>query len=211
MKNKKIYLYIFVILLLESNLSILSFSNNIFDKLNNEKNNSNLSKIIGDIVRKTAYYHLFHRKIFNIEEKYIHPLLKERVGVFITITKDNFTVGCWGSITPNENNIKEEIIHNTIKALSKDYRFTPINKLEFPEIRIYVSIVGKIEQIDSISKLNPYNYGIMIKRGKKTGVLLPKEVMNIKQQISECKRKANIKEGEEFLIYRFQTIVFGPY
>ena len=136
--------------------------------------------------------------------------MKLRAGVFVTIGKDNKTRGCWGTIDPTTGNISEEIIENTVKAISYDYRFNPVKKYELPDIKFFISIIGELEPIETIREFKPSIHGLFVISGDKNGVVLPGEVKTAQWGLQQCINKAGIKKGRNFRMFRFRTVVFKP-
>lgn len=140
---------------------------------------------------------------------YSHPRLSQPAGTFVTITKDGHTRGCWGNVHPQSATLAEEIITNTRKALVADYRFAPVNPSEYPELKFYVSLVGRLEPLGNPEQLHPWQEGLLVTNGRRGGVLLPGEAKTSRWAIAECCRKAGIK-SRGALMYRFRTTVYGP-
>ena len=76
-------------------------------------------------------------------------------------------------VQPTKENIAKEIITNAVTAAIDDPRFPPMQLNELKNLQISVDILEKPEPISSIKKLNPEKYGIIVKSGLKTGLLLP--------------------------------------
>ncbi len=134
--------------------------------------------------------------------------LEKKAGVFITIIKNNQLRGCIGTYLPTKENIAQEIIHNAIAAATQDYRFWPIQKQELPELSYTVYVLSKPEIIKSIKELNPKKYGIIVKNGPKSGLLLPdlEGIETVEKQILIACQKAEIEpDKEKILIYKFSV------
>ena len=71
-----------------------------------------------------------------------------------------------------------------------------------------VDVSYKTEPVDSINMLDPKKYGIIVKKGYKTGLLLPdlEGVDTVDEQIDIALRKAGISPFEDYKIERFQVI-----
>jgi len=137
----------------------------------------------------------------NILEEFI----KEKAGVFVSIKKKGKLRGCIGTIYPTKNSIVEEIISNAISSATKDPRFLPVREEELEFLTYSVDILSEPEKIEDISQLDPEKYGVIVKSGHKTGLLLPdlEGVDTPKMQVNIAKSKAGIFPDEEFEIYRF--------
>ncbi len=137
----------------------------------------------------------------NILEEFI----KEKAGVFVSIKKKGKLRGCIGTIYPTKNSIVEEIISNAISSATKDPRFLPVREEELEFLTYSVDILSEPEKIEDISQLDPEKYGVIVKSGHKTGLLLPdlEGVDTPKMQVNIAKNKAGIFPDEEFEIYCF--------
>lgn len=132
--------------------------------------------------------------------------LNRRAGVFITIENQKRLRGCLGTYLPTRKNIAEEIIHNAIAAATEDYRFSPIQKDELPELSYAVYILSEPELVGDIKSLDPQKYGIIVRASGKTGLLLPnlESVDTTEKQIAIACQKGGIDIGREnIIIYRF--------
>ncbi|MDF2633777.1 MAG: hypothetical protein K0R78_651 [Pelosinus sp.] len=133
--------------------------------------------------------------------------LKGRAGVFVSLKKQGQLRGCIGTFEPTRLNIASEIIYNAISAGTEDPRFWPVELEELVEITISVDILEAPELIDSVDKLDPQKYGVIVKRGRRSGLLLPmlEGVDTVDEQISIAKEKAGIGTEEETELYRFSV------
>jgi len=213
--RKKIVLFIGQKILIFSLLFIfISFTayatpDSAFAKFYLQRHNIEVQKEIQQLAYNTAKSYLIDKKVLKYT-KIKSPLLKLRTGIFVTITKDNRTRGCWGTIEPNNTDIASEIIDNTIKALVHDYRFKPVSTYELPYLNFFISIVGELRPVESIAEVNPSIHGLLVISGKHNGALLPKEAKTTGWQLKQCLNKAGIKKGESYRMFVFKTVVFGP-
>ena len=146
------------------------------------------------------------RKIIEPAKDLPKEFLARKAGVFVTIEKQKQLRGCIGTYLPTKKNIAQEIIYNAIAAAVEDYRFEPIQKQELPFLSYAVYILNKPELVEDIKKLDPKKYGIMVKSGAKSGLLLPdlEEIDTTEQQISIACEKGGINpDKEQIIIYRF--------
>ncbi len=140
-------------------------------------------------------------------EKKVTP----RRGVFVTIKKRDDLMGCVGSYLPTESNVFTETVSSAISA-AQDYRFKRVTVSDLPHLTYQVTVIGKLQKINSINKLDPNKYGIIIEDKKfRRGLLLPgiDEITNSRNQIIVACRKAGIKNRKEITVYRFKCITFS--
>lgn len=133
--------------------------------------------------------------------------LTGQAGVFVSLKKQGQLRGCIGTFEPTRMNIASEIIYNAISAGTEDPRFWPLELEELGDLTISVDILEAPQVIDNINKLDPEKYGVIVKRGRRSGLLLPmlEGVDTVAEQISIAREKAGINENEEVELYRFSV------
>ncbi|MCK4453775.1 AMMECR1 domain-containing protein [Candidatus Parcubacteria bacterium] len=189
------------------------------------------------LAKKAVENYIKERKTISPSKNLPEEFLTRKAGTFVTIEKDEnlrgaprderkrVLRGCIGTYLPTKENIAQEIIHNAIVAATEDYRFSPIQKQELPELSYTVYILNKPELIKSINELDPKKYGILVKSQSfssgsdvifepaprthfKSGLLLPDldGVDTSEKQISIACQKANINpQTEKIIIYKFKV------
>jgi len=118
----------------------------------------------------------------------------DRAGVFVSLHLRGRLRGCIGTFAPTTESIASEIIEMAISASTADPRFPPLTRNELDDLDISVDVLGKSEEIDSTSNLNPKVYGVIVKQGIRRGLLLPdiEGVDTVEDQIRIAKMKAGI-------------------
>jgi hypothetical protein len=156
-----------------------------------------------------------NKEITEVPAEFPKEFLRKKSGVFVTIEKlraeprgeqERTLRGCIGTYLPVFENIAEEIIHNAISAAVHDYRFGPIKKTELFHLSYTVSILNPPEKIQDISELDPKKFGVIVKSGGKSGLLLPdlEGVGTVMEQIAICCQKGGIYLKEDKIeIYKF--------
>ncbi|MDY6787176.1 MAG: AmmeMemoRadiSam system protein A [candidate division WOR-3 bacterium] len=99
-------------------------------------------------------------------------ILREEMGVFVTLKKNEDLRGCIGYIEGVEP-LYRAVITMAVKAGFHDPRFPPLSKDELNAVNIEISVMTPLRKIDSISKINVGEHGIYLKRGYASGLLLP--------------------------------------
>lgn len=134
-------------------------------------------------------------------------LLNRRAGAFVCLKLDGNLRGCVGTIQPTQGNLAEEIMTNAIQAATADPRFFPVIIDDVPRLQFSVDILEEPEQIQSKTQLDPKVYGVIVKRGYRTGLLLPDidGVDSADDQIAIAKQKAGIGPNESVELYRFRV------
>jgi AmmeMemoRadiSam system protein A len=132
----------------------------------------------------------------------------KRAGVFVSLHKGGQLRGCIGTISPTQENVAAEIIHNAISACAQDPRFLPVKANELADIECSVDVLGDAEDIASEDALDPQRYGVIVSQGHKRGLLLPAldGVDTVQKQVEIARRKAGIPAGERVALQRFEVI-----
>ncbi len=96
----------------------------------------------------------------------------EKGGAFVTIKKKGDLRGCIGYIDaalPLFETVKNAAIH----AAFNDLRFSPLQKNEWEDIDLEISILTPLKKIDDVLEIKIGIHGLYIKKGYNTGLLLP--------------------------------------
>ncbi len=132
----------------------------------------------------------------------------QRNGVFVSIKKEGRLRGCIGTIAPVRENIAQEIIENAVSAATRDPRFSPIEPHELSSLSISVDILFPPEDIKSRDELDVKEYGVIVSRGFRKGLLLPnlEGVDTVDYQISIALQKAGISPSQDYKMQRFKVM-----
>jgi AmmeMemoRadiSam system protein A/AmmeMemoRadiSam system protein B len=159
------------------------------------------------IARRSLETYIKTGKIIRAEKTLPNKLLKERAGVFVSLKKHGQLRGCIGTIAPTRESIAYEIIHNAISAGVRDPRFMPVQEDELDELVYSVDVLKEAETVKSIEYLDVKKYGVIVRSGQKTGLLLPnlEGVNSPKEQVEIALNKAGIRPDEDYTIERFEV------
>jgi AmmeMemoRadiSam system protein A len=126
-------------------------------------------------------------------------------GCFVSLKKRARLRGCMGTISPTQPTLEEEIISNALAAALRDPRFQPVRLEELDEILISLDLLSPLEAVAAPDLLDPRVFGLLVRAGKRTGVLLPDlpGVRSVEKQIEICREKAGIEPEEEIGMQRF--------
>lgn len=160
------------------------------------------------LARNTINEYIKSGYIIDIPKGLPEEMMTKRNGVFVSIKKQGQLRGCIGTINPTKDNIAKEIIENAISASTKDPRFSAISEDELNDLVISVDILFKAENIKSSDQLDVKNYGVIVRSGLKSGLLLPnlEGIDTVDEQITIAKKKANINEDEKCALQRFKVV-----
>jgi len=161
---------------------------------------------VPNLAKKTIEEYILHGRMYEIDQEISEELNKE-AGVFVTLKKNGDLRGCIGTIRPTQKNIAAEVQKNAISAAEHDPRFPAVSGDELNEIDYSVDIIGEMEKVDSKEELNPKKFGIMVKGGHQTGLLLPdlEGIDTIEKQINIARKKAGLSKDADIEIYRFEV------
>ncbi|HHW91829.1 MAG TPA: AmmeMemoRadiSam system protein A [Firmicutes bacterium] len=137
-----------------------------------------------------------------------HPLppgMERRAGAFVSLKKHGMLRGCIGTVEPTQDNLAAEIIANAVSAGVHDPRFHPVQADELSQLTYSVDVLSPAEPIAGVEELDPYRYGVIVKSGRRTGLLLPnlEGVTTAGEQVEIASQKAGIRPGEPVELYRF--------
>jgi AmmeMemoRadiSam system protein A len=131
--------------------------------------------------------------------------LQEKAAAFVCLKKQGGLRGCIGTFQPTREDLAEEIVSNAISAACRDPRFPPVSKDELDELDISVDVLSEPELVHDASQLDPHRYGVIVRRGNRTGLLLPdlEGVDSVEEQLEIARNKAGISPHEPIQLYRF--------
>ncbi|NLL17488.1 MAG: AmmeMemoRadiSam system protein A [Clostridia bacterium] len=140
----------------------------------------------------------------------LSPELPERAGAFVTLKQEGQLRGCIGTTGPTKWSLAEEIMANAVKAATEDPRFEPLAPEELAELTISVDVLGVPEPVSGMEELDPQKYGVIVRSGYRTGLLLPalEGVNTAEEQVAIARRKAGISPHEPVRLERFTVTRF---
>jgi AmmeMemoRadiSam system protein A len=115
---------------------------------------------------------------FPYPEKIESDLINQKRGTFVTLTLYDSLRGCIGQIVP-EQSILETIKDNAFSAAYRDPRFPPVDRSEYKDLHIEISILTKPEKLeynglnDLITKLEVGKHGVILSKGNASATFLP--------------------------------------
>ncbi len=148
-----------------------------------------------------------HKKI-KAPDNLPEEMLKEKAGVFVSLKKFGELRGCIGTISPTTPSIAQEIIQNAVSAGTGDPRFYPVEAEELADLVYSVDVLKSPEPVASKDLLDVNRYGVIVRSGYRTGLLLPnlEGVDTVEEQLDIALRKAGIEPHERYAIERFEVI-----
>ncbi len=163
------------------------------------------SPLVG-FARRTVESYL--KKENNYDPDNLNDYLRERAGVFVSIKKHGQLRGCIGTTEPTQSNIVEEVKQNAISAATRDPRFEPVSIDELNDLVYSVDVLKPAEPISGIEELDPARYGVIVRSGYRTGLLLPNldGIETAVEQVEIARKKAGIGPKELVELERFEVV-----
>lgn len=160
------------------------------------------------LARRSLEMYVADGTLINVPDVLPAEMAKNRAGVFVSIKKSGQLRGCIGTTSPARRNIAEEIIYNAISAGTEDPRFNAVEEPELDSLVYSVDVLGEAEPIRSINELDVKRYGVIVRCGRRSGLLLPdlEGVDTPEGQVSIALQKAGIKPTEKYTLERFEVI-----
>ena len=156
------------------------------------------------LARESLAYYLEHGRLLDKPAE-LAAELRRRAGVFVSFKKAGQLRGCIGTFAPTQPTVAEEIIQNAVSAGTEDPRFNPISPVELADLEVSVDVLEAPEPIAGLDELDPKTYGVIVRKGRRSGLLLPdlEGVDTVAGQVSIARQKAGIRPEEEIELYRF--------
>lgn len=143
--------------------------------------------------------------------------LREKGGVFVTLTNQGRLRGCIGHF-PADTPLYKIVSQMAVAAATQDYRFyyNPVTLQELDQLRIEISVLSPMKRITDVNQISMGVEGIYIKQGNRAGTFLPQVATETGWSREEflnhcCQDKAGLppecwKKGAE--IYTYTATVF---
>jgi AmmeMemoRadiSam system protein B/AmmeMemoRadiSam system protein A len=93
-------------------------------------------------------------------------------GAFVTLTKRGALRGCIGFIEPVAP-LGRAVIQAAIYAAAEDPRFPPVAPSELKDLRIEISVLTPLREIDNPREVKVGTHGLVVERDGRRGLLLP--------------------------------------
>lgn len=167
------------------------------------------------LARDTLNLYLREHKRPDPADYDITDRLREKRGVFVTLTQNGRLRGCIGYVEGRVS-VYEAVIDNTINASTRDPRFPPMTADEIDRTHIEISVMTPLKRISDPDVVTVGRHGLVIRKGLHSGLLLPQVATewgwNRREFLEQTCVKAGLprdawKEGAE--IYVFEAQVFG--
>jgi len=166
------------------------------------------------IARTSIENHLKRQKApeFKIEDE---NLLQKR-GAFVTLHHHEQLRGCIGYVLPYKP-LYQTVAEMAVSAATSDPRFPSVTLDEMEEIDIEISALTPLRKIDNTDEIEVGKHGLYMKRGGRSGLLLPQVATEYNWSREEflehtCRKAGLPKDAwkdNKTEIYIFSAQVFG--
>jgi AmmeMemoRadiSam system protein A len=140
------------------------------------------------LARETLEQGVRQQALPPLDDTNLTPTLRAEGASFVTLTKHGELRGCIGSLEPHQS-LVEDVRERTVQAALHDYRFSPVQPVELPRIKIEVSRLTKPTALDYASaddlllKLHPGIDGVILRDGLRRATFLPQVWQQIPQPV----------------------------
>jgi len=121
-------------------------------------------------------------------EEFLSPTLKEKRGVFVTLTISDQLRGCIGYVEGHKP-LQIAVEEMALAAAFDDPRFPPLEKDEMKEVKIEISVLSPLETITDPSHIEIGKHGIIIEKDQMRGLLLPQVATEYKWDVQTFLRE----------------------
>ncbi|MDP4146985.1 MAG: AmmeMemoRadiSam system protein A [Bacillota bacterium] len=159
------------------------------------------------LARESLEYYVREGKPLPVPNNLPSEMLNDKRGVFVSLKKEGELRGCIGTIAPTTDSLAKEIIRNAVEAGERDPRFFPVEEDELDDIVYSVDVLMPPEESNK-EDLDPEKYGVIVKHGRKMGLLLPdlEGVDTPEKQLEIALDKAGISPDRQYEIERFEVV-----
>lgn len=159
------------------------------------------------LARMSLEHYVRTGEYLTVPEDIEDELLEEAMPLFVSIKKNGSLRGCIGSTSASRGSLAKEIIHFAVEAGTRDPRFPSVEEDELMSLTYSVDVLFPSEPIESMDQLDPKEFGVIVKKGHRRGLLLPMidGVDTPKDQIRIALEKAGINEAEDYFMERFRV------
>lgn len=105
-------------------------------------------------------------------QDYFSNILSNKLGVFVTLHKDNDLRGCIGYVE-GVKPLQDAVIDMAKSAAFNDPRFAPVSADEVDDLEIEISVLSPLTEIERIDEIEIGKHGLVVEQGFFKGLLLP--------------------------------------
>jgi AmmeMemoRadiSam system protein B/AmmeMemoRadiSam system protein A len=170
-----------------------------------------------ELARGTLCFFIEHRRVPQPEELGIEvtPAMKVIAGGFVTLTKGGELRGCIGEIEPRRP-LYRVVMGHAVDAAFNDYRFSPVDLSEVPELHFEISALTPPQPVASYQDIVIGKHGIVLEKEGRSAPFLPqvapRQGWDLQETLTHLSMKAGLppdawREGASLTV--FEAVVFG--
>ncbi|MBI2519092.1 MAG: AmmeMemoRadiSam system protein A [Bdellovibrio sp.] len=175
-----------------------------------------------ELARRSLKFYLDNKTPLPITEQDVIGVFGEKtpllhsLGCFVSLHIEKKLRGCIGTIRSDEA-LFLNIANNAVLAGLKDPRFNPINKTDFVNSHLEISVMGQLELCRDLTQVVVGKHGLLVKKEFYQGLLLPQVPLEWKWNRETFLKQTCLKAGlpsdavrdpmVEF--YTFEALVFS--
>ncbi|KZB73551.1 MULTISPECIES: AmmeMemoRadiSam system protein B [Thalassospira] len=154
-----------------------------------------------DLCRQSILHGMETGAPLQVSANEVGPALAAPGACFVTLKKAGQLRGCIGSIISHAP-LATDLCENAFKAAFRDPRFAGLSRAEIgDDLELSISVLspphpfGFADEADFISKLTPFEDGIILSDGNRRGLFLPQvwdQLPDPKDFLAHLKRKAGL-------------------
>lgn len=162
--------------------------------------NQNAQSQLINLARESILYYLNHHKIpkqtnlADCMKNMLDPLFLKQRSAFVTLYLQGQLRGCVGSLIASQS-LVDEVINQSINAAMNDKRFRPLNKTEWQDLTIEISILSPMHQVQSYSEIILEKHGVILQKNNKSAVFLPKVAKEQNWDLEKLLTQLSLKAG----------------
>ena len=173
-----------------------------------------------ELARQTLVHYFETGDILSVDISQVDSALTQKLGTFVTLTKNGELRGCIGHNEPMQA-IYKDVIDNALSASFKDNRFEVLQESELEDLHIEISILTEPKKIEYslvknlLNSLHSSEDGVLIKKGHNSATYLPQvweELSNKEEFLTSLCLKAGLRpdvwKTGDLEVYTYQAEVF---
>lgn len=131
-------------------------------------------------------------------------------GVYVSLYRreDGTLRASAGRHEPRWDTLADEVADVARRAATQDPRMGPLRPDELESLVVEVTVLGPLEPVDDVDRINPKIHGVLVSTDQRTGLLLPDlpGLVRPSDQIAIALRKAGISPREPYVVHRFTAL-----
>lgn len=167
-----------------------------------------------EIAKLALYEATLNERKISLDEKKISPKLREPLGAFVTLYKNQNLRGCIGVFEPHAP-LYQVIINMAIASAQNDPRFEKVKVQELSDINLEISVLTPRKKINSLQEIVVGQHGIYLQKGSKNGTYLPHVATQMawgrEEFVKSCaldKANMTLEEYKDAEIFIYEALIF---